>query len=576
MRQPRERFVFFAACTALVVNVAGVSPAQAAASFSPVLNVLGSEGGFFNQVELSADASVEGHLFRIPGESGNPERLRVALRQNNDWSNHDITPEDLGSDRGSLGMSQDGHTMAVAYLRSDGAFVKLSTDAGVTWTDEKVLASGSSGRAWGVHTTVSASGQRIVLSWYERVASKDTAHFIHSGDGGASWSEVIRPSNSGQVEQDVKSAVSHDGNTIALTWKSNGNSTWGYHSFDGGLTWSLKNLTEVVDAQVGGGSTDSNMPDVAVSGNGDAISHVWSANSWSAIHAATTLDQGLSWLGTAITSGITNAAWPQLEMDFDASHRAIAWADYTPGEAELILRLSHTSNSGAAWTDSTMSQGGTLFSAPDIAMSTHGDATAITWAELGSGVFEAWSRFSVNSGLDWVTKNLSEGSGSDARYPSVAVSADATLKAYSWIHDSGGSEHRVKTVTATTGLTPVTPVGAALSPTFESPSSTADGFTVQVSNYNADYTWTVTTTAGSATISNSGLVTVTGLTSGQSATVTVTAMRTGYDNGTAQVNGSAIADPVSEPALPVTTLPTFALLLLSLLLGLFGFRRLAH
>ena len=84
--------------------------------------------------------------------------------------------------------------------------------------------------------------------------------------------------------------------------------------------------------------------------------------------------------------------------------------------------------------------------------------------------------------------------------------------------------------------------GSGLTPTFSTPSSTADGFTVQVSNYDGAYTWAVTTTAGSATISNSGLVTVTGLTSGQSATVTVTTSRTGYDNGSAQINGSAIAD----------------------------------
>jgi hypothetical protein len=219
----------------------------------------------------------------------------------------------------------------------------------------------------------------------------------------------------------------------------------------------------------------------------------------------------------------------------------------------------------------------------------------------------------------------------------------------------------------------VTLVGPALTATFGATASTTNGFTVQVSNYNADYAWTVTTTAGSANISNSGLVTVTGLTSGQSATVTVTATRTGYDNGSAQVNGSAIADtdgdgvtddqeaingtdpnkadtdgdgkndgvegttdsdndgtidalessvadtdndgvpderdsnntsgdndtdgdgvsnadevaagtdpmdsgsiPVTEPPMPVTTLPNFALLLLSLLLGLFGYRRLAH
>ena len=453
----RYRHIFAIVAGALVAGalVAGPTPARAGVSFDSVAKVLGSEGAFFNQVELSADASVEAHLFRTPGQPGIPERMRLAVRQGDNWRNHDMTPADLGSDRGSLGMSHDGRTIVVAYLRGNGAFVKLSTDMGVTWTDEKVLASGSSGRAWGVHTTVSANGQRIVLSWYQRVASKDTVHFMHSGDGGASWSEVIRPSDSGQVEQDVTSAVSYDGDTIALTWKAGGNATWGYHSFDGGVTWSLENLTEAVDAEIVGGSTDSNMPHVAVSGNGEAVSHVWSANGWTAIHAATTLDQGLSWLGTAITSEVSNAAWPRLAMDHDASHGVITWQDYTPVESAATLRLSRTSNSGADWTDSTMSQGGMLFSAPDIAMSTHGEVTAITWPEIGSGGLKAWSHFSINSGIDWITKHLSEEvAGNDARYPSVAVSADATYKAYSWIHDSGGSEHQVKTVTAATGVTP--------------------------------------------------------------------------------------------------------------------------
>jgi alpha-tubulin suppressor-like RCC1 family protein len=222
-----------------------------------------------------------------------------------------------------------------------------------------------------------------------------------------------------------------------------------------------------------------------------------------------------------------------------------------------------------------------------------------------------------------------------------------------------------------TSATSVTPIGPALNPTFGTPSSTADGFTVQVSNYDGAHTWAVTTTAGSAVISDSGLVTVTGLTSGQTANVAISTTRAGYDNGSAQANGSAIADtdgdgvtdeqegingtdpakadtdddgkndgaegttdsdndgtidalessvtdtdndgvpderdsnntsgnndtdddgvsnadevaagtdpmdsdsiPVTGPALPVTTLPTFALLLLSLLLGLFGYRRL--
>ena len=84
--------------------------------------------------------------------------------------------------------------------------------------------------------------------------------------------------------------------------------------------------------------------------------------------------------------------------------------------------------------------------------------------------------------------------------------------------------------------------GNALTPTFGSPTSTADGFTVQISNYSTDYTWGNSTTAGSVSISSSGLITVTGLTLGQNATATITTTRTGYNSGSAQISGSAIAD----------------------------------
>ena len=89
---------------------------------------------------------------------------------------------------------------------------------------------------------------------------------------------------------------------------------------------------------------------------------------------------------------------------------------------------------------------------------------------------------------------------------------------------------------------PAIPVGAdgnSLTPTFAALTSTADGFTVQVSNYDAEFTWDVATTAGSASISGTGLITVIGLGAGQSATVTVTASRAGFNDGEAEVTGSA-------------------------------------
>ena len=103
----------------------------------------------------------------------------------------------------------------------------------------------------------------------------------------------------------------------------------------------------------------------------------------------------------------------------------------------------------------------------------------------------------------------------------------------------------VGTGSASSASSAVIPTGAALTSTFASPSSTADGFTVQVSNHDSDYTYAATTTAGSVSISNAGLVTVTGLTPGQSATVTITTSRTGYAGGSADVSGTATTGAAS-------------------------------
>jgi len=92
---------------------------------------------------------------------------------------------------------------------------------------------------------------------------------------------------------------------------------------------------------------------------------------------------------------------------------------------------------------------------------------------------------------------------------------------------------------------------AALTPVFDTPVSTADGFTVNVTNYDSAYTWAESVDAGSVsagTASGSTLpLTVTGLSAGASATITVTTTRTGYNSGSATVTGQATAAPGPNP-----------------------------
>ncbi|MFN6049961.1 MAG: hypothetical protein ACK47R_03945, partial [Planctomycetia bacterium] len=81
---------------------------------------------------------------------------------------------------------------------------------------------------------------------------------------------------------------------------------------------------------------------------------------------------------------------------------------------------------------------------------------------------------------------------------------------------------------------------AANIPTFGTPTPTADGFTVQITNFNGAFTYSATVTAGSVSISGTGLVSVTGVSSGASSTATIITTQTGYADGSAQVIATSL------------------------------------
>jgi len=88
----------------------------------------------------------------------------------------------------------------------------------------------------------------------------------------------------------------------------------------------------------------------------------------------------------------------------------------------------------------------------------------------------------------------------------------------------------------------VTP-GTALTPVLGAATGVVGGFTVQVGNHDPVWTWAVSSTAGTATIDGTGLVTVTGLAPGETADVTVTTSRANYAGGTATTTGVGATAP---------------------------------
>ena len=101
------------------------------------------------------------------------------------------------------------------------------------------------------------------------------------------------------------------------------------------------------------------------------------------------------------------------------------------------------------------------------------------------------------------------------------------------------NEYRTGTVTSNSTIS----LAAALTPTVSSATSTFGGFTFNVTNYDSAYTFSLSATSGTATAGtpagNSLPITVTGLSSGQSATVSISTTRSGYVVGSATRAGTA-------------------------------------
>jgi hypothetical protein len=167
--------------------------------------------------------------------------------------------------------------------------------------------------------------------------------------------------------------------------------------------------------------------------------------------------------------------------------------------------------------------------------------SSLTWTEGLRAVFG--SATSTTGGFAVPVTNHS----ADYTWSVSATSGTAAIS-NSGVVTVTGMTGATSTVTVSTRRNGYTSLGSTftyattpgLEATFGTPSSTSDGFTVSISNYDAAYTWSATATQGGTVVINgSGLVTVTGLQPGTTSTLSVLANRTGYSTGVATVSGAS-------------------------------------
>ena len=212
---------------------------------------------------------------------------------------------------------------------------------------------------------------------------------------------------------------------------------------------------------------------------------------------------------------------------YSSANQSGVSSTFTPGSAPQTTPTDKTS--------SNTGSGSVTFVAPPATPTiTYSNVTfssfTVSWSSSGAtsynvSVFESVSGNSVFSASGTTATVVSPSGLQPNRSYSTTVTA---------INAAGN---------ATNTVSQTTPFGPALTPTFGANTSVSGGFTGSVTNFDANYTFGISTSVGSVSFSSpSGSTrafTVSGLSSGQSATVTVTTSRTNYNSGSAQTIGSA-------------------------------------
>lgn len=377
----------------------------------------------------------------------------------------------------------------------DGKFVAVAT-SGTDASGDRVMTS-TDGVTW-TRSALAGTAQGYGVTYGEPggtprfVAARDDGR-IWTSDDATTWTQQTTP-----VTSHGWQALAYGNSTYVVVGRAPG--AFRSMSSSDGITWSTGDLPayEWTSVTYGAGTF------VAVSSGGQVA----------------TSSDGATW--TPQTTGVVANAWTSVTYG-----GGLFVAVSSSGTGNRVM----TSPNGITWTPGASAADNNWNSV------TYGGGTFVAVGSSGTG-----NRVMTSTdGVTWTTRSTP-----DKGWRGVTYGGAAGNQGFVAVGDSGA--------VMTSGIT-----GSALTPTFDTPSKTLDGFTVNVTNYNASYTWTPTPSAGTVTAgtaSGSTLpLTVTGLTAGQSATITMATSRSGYSNGSGTVTGQALSTQVVtwNPTTSITT-----------------------
>lgn len=341
--------------------------------------------------------------------------------------------------------------VAVAWIEAGDVFFRCSLDRGRTWTDAVQLdASPPSGTALSVAIAVNQS--MVYVVWAESQGGPADVYANRSLDGGLSWLpakvrlDVDTPA--GAADSRLPQ-VAAKGWTVYVAWQEGSAPATDIHfnrSLDRGDTWLPAEVR--LDLGTAPYAVASEAPRIAASDKGpvpgaSSVCVVWQDASGTEIRSNRSLDEGTTWLPTAVRvdSAASGASvTPRIVMMAGTAH--VVWADDRAGTGQHDVYYDRSSDRGETWLPSDVrldvaTPAGAVHShEPELTV----DATRVyaVWTD-GSVAGDVRFNRSLDSGGTWLSSDVqidvSTTPGS-ASQPRVAANGQGVYVLYTTVKRS--------------------------------------------------------------------------------------------------------------------------------------------
>ncbi len=285
-------------------------------------------------------------------------------------------------------------------------YYKRSTDAGVTWEEEKRLASNG---IISDNPSIGVSGAIVHVIWHDFRDGDEDVYYTRSNDGGSTWQDEVRLTISGAC-LDPSLAVS--GSSVHVVWRT----ISGVHylrSIDAGTTWGTD--TKLTDS-----SYSACFPSIAASDS--AVHVVWqdegNSERWNVFYTNSS-DGGKNWSAvTQLTDIDKHTYFPSVATSGSAVH--VSWQDERNDNLEIYYKRS--SDGGITWSpDTRLTTAPSGKYHPSVAASD--SIVNVVWEDnRDSSLEEIYNKFSTDGGTSWSPDTRLTDSQGFSKFPLVAAS----------------------------------------------------------------------------------------------------------------------------------------------------------